>query len=152
VITVRPWKASDVTDLSKRLGNAEVKELKAYGWLSSQEALTQSASRSELCYSVVEEPSGMVLAMFGCVRQETLLSRSACMWLLGSDDMYKIRFTFVKRSKQIINLFLERFSILWNVIDARCVGILKMLQSLGARLEPMTVNGNQFVKFILVRK
>lgn len=89
--------------------------------------------------------------MFGIV-PDTLIGSSANVWFLGADEMSGIKKTFVKMSRQFIDVFLDQYPLLWNFVDARYTSSIRWLKACGASFEKvLNINGNEFHSFVIRR-
>ncbi len=92
------------------------------------------------------EYDGRIAAMFGVVRK-TLLSRSGCIWLLGSDDIALMPKLFVRHTRLMVETFLTEYDLLENWVDARYEQSVKWLRICGARIDPAEPFGTEQALF-----
>lgn len=147
-VVIREAVEQDIALLKNRLRDADAKEVIAAGNQDSEEALRQSYARSELRYTV--DIDGIPAGMFGVVRSE---DNTGNVWFLGTNDMAKIKKTFVKESRKVIARFLIEFQALWNYVDSRYVSSIKWLSACGAEFydEPLQIGGVNFLAFVIRR-
>jgi hypothetical protein len=149
-VTVRDAVGSDVFILAGKLRRKDAEEVRATGAQSIDEELADSFAHSVLRYTI--ERAGVPVAMFG-IRPDTLIGDKALVWLLGTDELAKIKKTFVRGTGVFLNRFLEQYPVLYNAVDARYGETVRWLEAFGARFsEPVNgPTGVQFVGFIIRR-
>lgn len=149
-IIVRESRLTDVEALSGSLREADIQEIRAVGFKSGARALEYSFKVSVAAYTL--EYEGVPVAMFGVVPEKTYLGRTACVWMLGSAGIGKIKKSFVKLSVSVIGNFLSIYPVLFNFVDFRYKKTIKWMGNMGAKFEeplPRGINGEQFVKFTI---
>lgn len=118
----------DVADLAPRLRIEDVQEIRANSGETQLGGLMRSFVSSSVCYTIRLE--GVIVGMFGVV--PTPEAGIGIVWFLGSPELFSRRsFTFLRHSKAWLNNLLDRFSILYNVVDARNVKHIAWLRWLG---------------------
>ena len=109
---IRPSIIQDPHNLHNRLRSADKVELDAAG-VDPLFALLQGHLRSyPTCYTVVVQ--GQVAAMFGVA--PGLSPEFGSVWLLGSDDLFKIRSQLIKESKGWLAKISEGYELIYNVV------------------------------------
>ena len=136
-INIRPALMEDVDAVKDRLRYEDSQEVIATG-AGIEDELRESVKRSTLCFCV--DIDGNQAALFGVVPQ-TLLSARARVWLLGTDDLAKVRKTFVKMSRVYVARFLRLYPVLWNCVDVRYKKAINWLMAIGADFSSETIGG-----------
>lgn len=83
------------------------------------------------CFTVCDERP---ICIFGIV-PENLIGSKAVIWMLGTDEMEKIKIRFVKNSRKMIDMLLDRYEYLHNYVDCRNHKTIAWLKFLGAELK-----------------
>lgn len=99
-VKFRAARNEDVAKVAAHMREIDRKELALAGGLEPLEALEQSYEYSEYCRCI--EVDGEPAAMFG-VRRPFILSGKGIIWLLGTDDLVKMRKSFVENSMKYVN-------------------------------------------------
>jgi|ERR1044072_64245 hypothetical protein len=150
-IIIRTAKLSDIHDLAPRLREADIQEIKAASGETSVGVLERGLFSSDPCYVVVRD-DGRSLALFGVVPDlSSNFVSSGIIWLLGSDDLVKYSYTFLRYGREWIERLQERYNFLWNYVDARNETHIRWLKWCGfsfyAILEKHGVEQRPFYKF-----
>ena len=66
---------------------------------------------SEFCFTIVDKEN-VPVGMFG-------VSKEGAIWLLASNDIYRIRFSFLRESRKVIDFLNQKYPTLWNYVDCR---------------------------------
>jgi hypothetical protein len=150
-VEVRDAVGSDVALLKDRLRRKDAEEVLALGAGSIEDELAQSFAQSRQRYTI--ERGGVPLAMFG-ILPETILGDRAVVWLLGTDDLAKIKKTFVRGTGLFLRKFLEEYPILFNFVPADYTQTIRWLEAFGARFdapEPVGRRGEMIRRFVIGR-
>jgi hypothetical protein len=98
--------------------------------------------------------AGEPVAMFGVVESEEN-KRAGAVWLLATNGIYRMRWTFLKLSRQYLNLMMSRYPLLYNFVDERNTVTIKWLAWCGAVFDepkPYGVQGLPFRYFTFERE
>lgn len=116
MILVRPSTTSDIQSLAPRLRQEDLRELAALNGCGAYEALSEGLRRSVECWSITFD--GLVIGMFGVAPLEGRPDTGA-IWLLASDDLPKIRWEFLKKTRPWVGYFHTKYPKLTNMVDSR---------------------------------
>jgi len=150
-IIVRDAVEADVHALKDRLREKDKQEILATFAPSVECALADAFERSAMVYTI--ERAGVPVAMFG-VEPETILSPAAVVWFLGADEMKSIKKAFLRGTRFFLDKFLDRYPLLFNIVDARYTETIRWLKAFGAKFEepkPFGPQGQPFAFFTLRR-
>lgn len=150
--TVRDARIEDAFNMAPRMRESDKQEIWASNHVSPENALIAGVMNSMICLTaeIDEQPA----LMFGIVPQ-TLLGNVATIWLLGTNDIYKIQRTFLRHSREFIDYFLGYYPYLFNYIDVRNKESLLWLKYCGAEFSivvPYGVEQKPFRYFCFRRK
>lgn len=148
MINIRKAHFVDIVAISGRLREQDEKEIIEAGNSSVAESLRYSLSRSLVSYCV--DIDGIPQALFGLV-PDSLLGETACVWFLGTKEMSKIKKSFVKKSREVVNYWLTQYSILWNIFPKSYVETCRWLSAMGAEFKEMN-EPKGFILFKLERR
>jgi hypothetical protein len=104
-------KHEDAEYLKHKLRSADVQEILANSGQEPYQALLKGYVQSEICFTIVDKED-IPVGMFG-------VSKEGAIWLLASDDIHKIRFSFLRESRQVVEFLNKKYPILWNYVDCR---------------------------------
>ena len=79
------------------------------------------------------------------------LSEDGAIWLLATPDIKRIRFSFLRESRKVVNLLNHKYKVLWNFVDCRNELHLRWLKWCGftfLRKLNYGVNQKPFYEFI----
>lgn len=132
---VRQSTLEDVFKLAPVMRQADKEEIWASHHICPFCALVYGFYTSEPCFSLMldNEP----VAMFGASKAGDY----GAVWLLGSDKIRKIGKFFVQHSVIYIELMLQKYNRLANLVDARNKQSLKWLQMCGAMIDEAKPHG-----------
>lgn len=130
-VIIRRTKPSDIDHLSVRLRKTDVDEIWASHHVKPYEALREGFINSLVCLTVdyKKEP----VAMFGICPVD-LTGNKATIWFLASEKVNKIKNTFVKNSKKVVDFLLGFYPCLENFVDARNIKSIQWLKRCGAKI------------------
>lgn len=142
---VRPSIKGDADLLASRLRRADLDEIEASGPYLPVEALQLGMEASLQPLTAVGD--GKPIAMFGAVRETPDIGR---IWLLGSDDIFSVRFRFLRESKSWFKHVASPFKVVTNVVDMRNTKHISWLRWLGVKfcgIENRGPKGLPFLEF-----
>jgi hypothetical protein len=149
--SVRTAEIDDVCCLKDTLRESDREEIKASHGHNPEEALLHSLKVSSHAFTVTFK--GRPVAMFGVAPTEgdkTL----GCIWLLASDEIHKIKKTFLKMSGVFIKQMLDLYPVLFNYVDIRNTKSIDWLKWCGAQFMVPEVYGveNKFFSLFTIRR
>lgn len=150
VAKVRPARLKDAVALAPRLRDADLQEIAARSGRSPEEVLREGIQAGQAF--AVELASGEVCALFGVVA--TPEPKLGSVWMLGSDSLFSIRFTFLRHSREWVKHLFQGYDLLGNFVDARNVVHVEWLKWLGFRFlrrVPIGLNGEIFLEFVRLK-
>jgi hypothetical protein len=130
-VEIVPALSSHALRLAPFLRKEDVAEVRALG-MDPTQALLDSVSNSSEAFAVSFD--GELSAIFGVVpARETLLGSSDVgqIWMLSGEGITRHRKAFLRVSRWVVAQLLQRYRLLWNVIDARYAGALRWARWLG---------------------
>lgn len=136
---------SEVCLLAPRLRADDKKEVMLAG-SDPVTSLENGIKYSTECISVYS-PKYQIIGMFGYMVQP---NKTAVVWFLGSDEIEKYPFTFVREGKKFINNLTELGLTLVNYVYSENETHIKYLLALGFTIEfdkPIFVNTAKFYPF-----
>lgn len=149
VMRIRCATSADAAALAPRLRQADLNEIEAGSGKPPLEVLEAGLRLSTEAYAVELSSTGEVVALFGVAPTEE--PKLGAVWLLGSDKISSIRFTFLRQSKQWLTKLFSRYQLLGNSVDARNTLHVEWLRWLGFRFlrkSPVGRNGELFIEFV----
>lgn len=147
VVTVRDAILEDAAVLASRLRAADLRELEAVTTKTPQQAIEEGIKAGQAYTAVLS--TGEIVAVFGVA--PTIEPRLGAVWLLASDDILKIRLTFLRHSRAWLSHLFSKYSLLGNYVDARNELHVSWLKWLGFRFlrkAPLGRNGEEFYEFV----
>lgn len=150
-VKVRETVPGDIIVMKDRLRKEDIDEIWASHNSTPEQSLTYSFLASTECYTIVL--GDVPVAMFGIV-PDTLIGEKACLWLLSTDLVDKMKKSFLVICRKYIDIFLSQYPILYNFVDFRYKKSLQWLQWCGAKIsdpEPMGIEQMPFCKMTLRR-
>ena len=135
----------DVDFLAPRLRFEDKREILDGVGLTPHQALLRSYDCSEICLTMLDKKD-VPLGMFG-------VSADGAIWLLATPDIKKVRYTFLRRNREVVNLLNHKYRILWNYVDSRNDLHIKWLKWCGfkfLRKINYGVNQKPFYEFIKI--
>ena len=147
-IEIRPANIDDALDLAPRLRRDDKWEVMCSSGLNSVDALTQSIQFSEQCWTAHLDDRPEII--WGVCKFPPN-PKMGIVWLLSSEEMYKIPGRFVKESIRYVNKMFENFDTLFNYVAAVNIKSQRWLESLGfeakARIEEYGVGKQPFILY-----
>lgn len=140
---VRPSIESDARLLASRLRKADLDEIEASGYCLPVEALELGVGSSLQPMTVVGDDRP--IAMFGAVPEGQDIGR---IWLLGSDDIFNVRFRFLRESKAWFKHVSSPFKVVTNYVDMRNSRHISWLRWLGVKFCNIETRGPKGLPFL----
>lgn len=126
---VRPATQKDVESLLKEgLREVDVRECFRSTGRGPTAALWDGLLYSDI--SFVGEHEGEVFAMGG-VMAKSVIDPGGIVWLLGTDRLEDVWYAFAKESRRIIDILLEEYGSLENLVDVTNTKTIRWLKWLG---------------------
>ena len=104
-------KISDVEFLAPRLRYEDKREILSSSGRSPYQALLTGFFQSDFCFTIVNTED-VPVGMYG-------VGGDGVIWLLASDDIKKIKISFLRESRQVVNFLNSKYRKLWNYVDCR---------------------------------
>ncbi|MGA2937286.1 MAG: hypothetical protein ABSF52_09340 [Syntrophobacteraceae bacterium] len=119
--------------LANNMSQADREEVAAAVGMGPYRALKDSLERSAVAWTGLmnDEP----VCMWG-VTPLDILGGIGSPWLLGTDQVQKYGFTFLRECKRRLPAMLELFPVLANYVDARHGRAIRWLKWLGFKFDP----------------
>ena len=133
----------DIKYLAPRLRFEDKREILDSTGLNPYQALFECFNCSEISLTIVDTKN-IPVGMFG-------VSEDGAIWLLATPDIKRIRFSFLRESRKVVNLLNHKYKILWNFVDCRNELHLRWLKWCGfkfLRKINYGVNQKPFYEFI----
>ncbi len=133
----------DIDFLAPRLRQEDKREILDSVGLNPYQALSNGFYHSEICLTIVDTKD-IPVGMFG-------VSEEGAIWLLATPEIKRIRFSFLRESRKIVNLLNHKYKLLWNFVDCRNELHLRWLKWCGFKLLRKLnhgVNQKPFFEFI----
>lgn len=141
---VRGSVISDAFNLAPNVRKSDKEEIWKSHHKIPETALIDGYTKSLITLTV--ERYEVPVAMFG-INPLSLINDKAVIWLLASDDIYKIKYEFLKQCRKFIRLFLDIYPLLFNWVDVENKTTLKWLKFCGCKLGPVLPYGTEKAPF-----
>ena len=145
----RPTQPEDITFLAPRLRKEDRDGLWAMNQCTPEKGLRDGFELSDECWTIEHE--GLVIGMFGVAPLPE--AGVGAVWLLASDELPKVRWEFLKKTRPWVAHFLTKYETLTNMVDSRNTVHLKWIKWAGFEITgqvpdigPDQVTFLQFVK------
>ena len=127
-IKIVPAIEAHAIDLAPRLRRNDKWEVMCSSGLNSLDALTQSIQFSDMCWTALLD--GRPEIMWGVCKFPTNPSMGI-VWLLSSEEMYRIPRRFMKETGIYLSKMLEVFDTLFNYVHIGNIKSIKWLEANG---------------------
>lgn len=146
--TIRATVPEDIKYLASVLRQGDIDELRASHGGSTRQAMWGAylVSRDT---TFTGEANGVPVCVYG-VREPCMLNTVASPWMLASRDLVLHSGEFLRRSKQMVEIFRNIFPVMENYVDARNIASIRWLQWVGFSVyypKPYGVEGLPFHRF-----
>jgi len=142
---IRKTISEDIDYLAPRLRYEDKREILDSVGQNPYQALRDGFNNSQICLTIVDDKD-IPVGMFGVGSEGNI-------WLLASPEIKRIRFSFLRESKKVVNLLNKKYQILWNYVDCRNNLHLRWLKWCGfsfLRKINYGVNQKPFYEFIKI--
>jgi hypothetical protein len=129
---------------------SDVREIQAMTPLPIGKALEYAVRDSERAWAWVME--GHVICLFG-VAPLSMIAGSGSPWMVATEEIYKHRFYFARKSRMWFTRMRRRFNLLWNQVPADDETCIRWLRWLGCHVreaEPAGRFNEPFRRFEIV--
>ena len=133
----------DIDYLAPRLRYEDKREILDSTGLNPYQALTECFNCSDVSLTIVDTKN-IPVGIFG-------VSEDGAIWLLATPEIKRIRFSFLRESRKVVNLLNKKYTLLWNYVDCRNNLHLRWLKWCGfsfLRKVKYGVNQKPFYEFI----
>ena len=133
----------DCIYLAPLLRFADKREILDSVGLNPYQAIRQGFVLSEICLTIVDTKD-VPVGIFG-------VGSDGAIWLLATPEIKRIRFSFLRESRKVVNLLNHKYKLLWNYVDCRNELHLRWLKWCGfkfLRKINYGVNQKPFYEFI----
>jgi hypothetical protein len=149
--SMKPWRIEQATPehipaVAAHMREADRREVWAYSRHKPEEALRVSLSRSLFARTVIVD--GLPVLMYG-VGVPALLGSTGSPWLLATDAVYEVLFSFLKYSRVVVRHMQSLFPRLENYVHADNALSVRWLRWCGFSIDdtPELFNGEPFYLF-----
>ena len=135
----------DCKKLSRSLRFEDKREILDGAGQTPYQALLKGYASSEICLTIVDTEN-IPVGMFG-------VGEGGLIWLLATPEIKRIRFSFLRESRQVVELLNKKYRLLWNYVDCRNELHLRWLKWCGFKfLRKLNYGVNQkpFYEFIKI--
>ena len=101
----------DISKLANNLRFEDKQEILANSGQLPYYALLRGYVHSEVCFTIIDKEN-IPVGMFGVGKEGTI-------WLLATNDIHRIRFSFLRESRKVIDFLNQKYPLLWNYVDCR---------------------------------
>ena len=108
---IRKTILEDLDYLAPRLRFEDKREILDGTGLNPYQALTASFNCSDISLTIVDTKN-IPVGIFG-------VSADGAIWLLATPEIKRIRFSFLRESRKVVNLLNYKYKLLWNFVDCR---------------------------------
>lgn len=139
----------DCTALAETMREEDKREIWHLARSSPLNALMDGMFYGEHCWTV--QWGHKVVAMFGVTRDDEV---SGTPWMLASDDLKKIKKSFLRECHSYVELMFKDFDVLTNYVWAENTVHIEWLKWLGFKFlpaKPMGYDGELFYEFYKVK-
>tara|TARA_R100001443_G_scaffold16036_1_gene25844 strand:+ start:5616 stop:6164 length:549 start_codon:yes stop_codon:yes gene_type:complete len=143
-LTLRPSKMKDVMPVYENMRITDMRECYMCG-VDPMKALMISFKDDD-AFGYTIEWDGKPIAMCG-VTPHIYEKNIGQIWLLGTEDIEKVQYSFYKHSKKIMQMMLKSFDIVENYIPKTHVKSINWITWLGFQLDNYTYFHNEYEFF-----
>lgn len=130
---VRYAEPADCEAIAKNMRPEDVAEVWASNRHSPLEALTVGYLQSNPPMTIIKNPD-IPVGMFGSVPMSFGQPSSAGIWMLGTNEIWDVRFQFLRESRHWLEEVSKEYDLVYNVIDKRNELHIRWLKWLGFHL------------------
>lgn len=146
---VRAPKLKDCIELSRTMREEDKREIWHFARLSPLNALMDGMLYGDKCWTV--EYRSKVIAMFGVAKAN---NGEGVPWMLASEDLKKIKKSFLKECHQYVERMFDGYEVLTNCVWSQNTIHIQWLRWLGFKFlpaKPMGYDGELFYEFYKVK-
>ena len=150
-IKVRKSESKDVGHIAKHMRASDVHEIFASDHKTPEQALKEGMEKSIYVRTI---QNSVPIAVFG-ICPTHILGDKATIWCLGTDDIDKMKITFLRHNKEYLDEMLSYYPRLENFVHSKNTKSIQWLRFLGATIEeakPYGAEQELFHRFFFERK
>lgn len=145
---VRLAEPNDCIYIAERMRKEDVEEVKARSNHEPLTAMTNGYIASIPAFTVVKNHT-IPVAMFGSIPDKTLSVSGCIIWMLGTDEIWDIRFQFLRESQMWVSAISRDYDLAYNLIDKRNKLHIRWLRWLGFKfVREIPEYGHQSLPFL----
>ena len=151
-LTFRHTSIDDVAHIGENMRQADREEVMASHGHIPMQSLLLGMRRSDQTITAVS-PDGVPLVIFG-VANKSLLTDVGVPWLLGCDEALKYRRHFMIDVAKVLEIMLEKYSMLENYVHVRNRVSVNWLKRMGFKMDDPVLfinSGEYFMRFYMER-
>jgi hypothetical protein len=147
VAKVRKATVRDAKALAPKLRKEDLAEIAASCSETPEEVLVHGVKTSDKCYAI--ETKNGVVAIFGTTPLDAF---NGSVWLLGSEELFTLKYPFLRNSKKWLNHLYGDKEILGNLVYEKNTKHVVWLRWLGFRfLRRLSIKGEPFIEFVRLK-
>jgi len=135
----------DLDFLAPRLRFEDKREILDGTGLNPYQALRECYNSSEICLTMVDKKD-IPVGIFG-------VTEEGAIWLLATPDIQRVRYSFLRQNRDVVNFLNRKYKVLWNFVDSRNELHIRWLKWCGfkfLRKINYGVNQKPFYEFIKI--
>jgi hypothetical protein len=101
----------DCSYLADKLRYEDKREILDASGFTPFGGLLKSYVNSEVCFTILDTDD-VPVGMFG-------VNKNGAIWLLATDEIFRIRFSFLRESRKVVDFLNKQYPSLWNYVDSR---------------------------------
>lgn len=144
-IHVKPTVVEDLASVAARIRKADKDEIWASHLIEPLPALAMGLKCSVFCDTVFRDE--LPIAVYGVVPNPMKLG-TACIWMLGTNELDQVPHAFGKMTHTIIQDIWETYPVLYNYVDVRNKKSIGWLKSCGAQFQDPAPYGVAKMPFV----
>ena len=102
---------SDIEYLAPRLRYEDKRELLTSSGNTPYQSLLNGFIASDVCFTITDQEN-IPVGMFG-------VTPEGAIWLLATPEIKRIRFSFLRESRKVVDFLNNQYPKLWNFVDCR---------------------------------
>lgn len=147
---IRPATQDDLEYVAHHMREADRMEVAARSGRTPIESLRMGYERSTPHAYAGVDPNDLPMCIFGVVSDPNNLA--GAVWLLGTDEIVKQRYRFLRESRGFLSELLERWPLLHNLCDQRNRVHIRWLQWMGFEFHSVVHVGEENLPFYYFSK
>jgi hypothetical protein len=137
--TVTPATIQEACYVAKHMRDVDKHEIWASHHAEPMDAMVSGVKQSALSFTVAQETPILIFGVTSC----SFASYRGILWMLATDQLYRVRYRFIRHGPLFVQFFLQKYFYLDNFVHVDNRLSIRWLKFCGATIEKAVPFGKE---------